>query len=764
MRTFAIAEHRGITLLEVLISIGILAVGLLGTLALIPAGGTYLRKSQTESRAAALIPNAFSTMDACGLFGENAIDWQENSALVDEDEGYLLGYPRYPRDIDETSVDGAVIHSFHETRDDPPWITGQLAQGETGPITVTADGPNSVAKTISPPPPDAEGKWWHPVSADEFSLSSPPVDSEERMTVMNSGANPDSIDVYYDEWSFSVDKGDIDVTPPSTPARESDADAVTAYRHYRKRRRYGFTYGDALLDFTQPTFSEAVHQKNDTKAYAQPFIVPGNADRVTRRIQGELWRYEVGYRQGRYQYWKRYSNFFRDGPIQPVISQWYESTDQGTQWVDSVGSPQGGPDGVYEGSVDYYCFDAIAGQEFEIDWSGTYSGYLNQSFSDGFPQDAFLVEDQSGPLSPIRTGTRYARYKTETGGTVYISVELLDQGADSDDPNYAARLNNGFDPGRPARYEFTVTVFGTQSVAVIDPLMASHLRAVNPSHSRIGIAAEFPQRIPGAAGTVSFPIRRLNWNIVADLVKAADAVAVAETLCRPADVLEVDDIDGDALSAPGQRYEVGELSSCHSAAVYDRYAGGWAYCEECGLQTQIVEVPLKRECDDRMSWMLTIQPEGEGAIQSNWRAGNYFDVAIAVFQDRLFPGVSDTVLEGEHWFDSWWDDATGLISIPILRSSGIDQDDIRRMFTAGNWIMIAPKEASSNQKIDWVQIQTCEFDREANRTVARILPVSEPNTGTAKGTASLDAAPANLVAVVFQGVVAVARRSIQITE
>ena len=67
--------NSGITLLEVLISIGILAIGLIGTLSLIPAGGSYLRKAQIEGRAAALIPNTFNAMKTSAAFNENAIDW-----------------------------------------------------------------------------------------------------------------------------------------------------------------------------------------------------------------------------------------------------------------------------------------------------------------------------------------------------------------------------------------------------------------------------------------------------------------------------------------------------------------------------------------------------------------------------------------------------------------------------------------------------------------------------------------------------------------
>ena len=50
-------EHHnraGITLLEVLISLGILSIGLASVVALIPAGGSQARKAQIEDRRGAL--------------------------------------------------------------------------------------------------------------------------------------------------------------------------------------------------------------------------------------------------------------------------------------------------------------------------------------------------------------------------------------------------------------------------------------------------------------------------------------------------------------------------------------------------------------------------------------------------------------------------------------------------------------------------------------------------------------------------------------
>jgi hypothetical protein len=177
---------------------------------------------------------------------------------------------------------------------------------------------------------------------------------------------------------------------------------------------------------------------------------------------------------------------------------------------------------------------------------------------------------------------------------------------------------------------------------------------------------------------------------------------------------------------------------------------------------------MRRQKDDRMSWMLSVQPENGGSIQANWQAGNYFDVALVVFNNRVLPPVGSTQIEGEHSFDSWWNEDTGTISLSISRSSGIDGDDIRKMFAAGNWVMVAPKRASRTQKIDWLQIQNAEFVRDASQTVVEIIPRTEPVTstlpGVTVGSAAIGNDAANLVTLVYQGVVAVSRQSIQITE
>ena len=176
---------------------------------------------------------------------------------------------------------------------------------------------------------------------------------------------------------------------------------------------------------------------------------------------------------------------------------------------------------------------------------------------------------------------------------------------------------------------------------------------------------------------------------------------------------------------------------------------------------------MRRETDDRLSWMLTVQPEGGGSIQEKWNSGNYFDVAIVVFRDRLFPSPPPDgfpQVEGEYSFDSWWNEDTGTIRLNVNRSTGIDGDDIRKMFAAGNWVMVAPKKTDWNQKVDWLKIQNAEFTRDASQTIVEIIPVEDPETNTDLGPDPNRPGAANLVTMVYQGVVAVSRRSVRITD
>lgn len=77
MSTANQSQRRGITILEVLISIGILAVGLASVLALLPAGGSQARKAMVEDRRTTLGDNALADFQARGFL--NPVNWSGTS-------------------------------------------------------------------------------------------------------------------------------------------------------------------------------------------------------------------------------------------------------------------------------------------------------------------------------------------------------------------------------------------------------------------------------------------------------------------------------------------------------------------------------------------------------------------------------------------------------------------------------------------------------------------------------------------------------------
>lgn len=76
------ANRRGITLIEVMISIGILAVGLTSVLSLIPAGKSEVSKAIVYDRASALAANALADAATFGLLKPGSLTWSGSTMAV----------------------------------------------------------------------------------------------------------------------------------------------------------------------------------------------------------------------------------------------------------------------------------------------------------------------------------------------------------------------------------------------------------------------------------------------------------------------------------------------------------------------------------------------------------------------------------------------------------------------------------------------------------------------------------------------------------
>ena len=715
--TVFVRTNRGITLLEVLISIGILAIGLMGTLALIPAGGSYLRKAQKESRAAALIPNAFDVMKTSNLFGENALQWLIQGRSHDEAEESLRGYTGYSQGTDPKPPDSAQIINYYNPRDDAPFLWGEVNVEDLSEITLTVTGPNGEIEPINRTP-NSDGRWQVVLQSADLQLSDPLQSSEEEASIVESGSNPRELENYYDEWSFEVDRGTLNLVAPPGLRGEPNSSSTTGYRHYRKKREEDEESGYVHLDFSFPLYGydTDTHATNDDSDSAEIERVPTGYDKVIRQFTGSLWRYEFGRRRGRYTREREYADGFSGEKIQPVINTGDRLDDtDGNEWVDGSWDTKdpNESDEIQENTSDYYRiqtdkdeYPIYQGQQFEVDWGNTPESVWKEALSDRYKDeddrenpDPFFValNGSANALVPSSSTASSYFYTAPSSGFLDIQAVLLGpEGAEWSfplTPPENMRLNHF--GGDELPYNFEVTIFGPHRVALVDPLMCSQIEYIaaewarvngqpittHPLYEKIRKAAEFYQYSSVAGQTVPFMMRRMNWNIVANqtgatpVLAAQRKLAVAENLCRPADVLEVE-LPDDSLAASEPRYESGLVSTDRNAPAY--FKDGQLYCSETNQPCGYKEIPLRRQVDDRMSWMLTIQPEGDGTIPATWRAGNYFDVSIVVFQNRLLPPVGATTIEGENFFDSWWNDETGFLTLAIDQSSGIDQDDIRK--------------------------------------------------------------------------------------
>lgn len=299
----------------------------------------------------------------------------------------------------------------------------------------------------------------------------------------------------------------------------------------------------------------------------------------------------------------------------------------------------------------------------------------------------------------------------------------------------------------------------TGRVVAVDPLPATRLdRALDadPTNATLIQArqhlAAFAQLNPDGSEQ-PFQIPRITWLATGNL---AQRVALADRLCRIHDDLEVD--DNVVNTGSGKRDEF--------APPRPVYANG-------PIGTTGQDGPLARQSLGRMSWMVLLQPQGPGGVDVNWAAGSIFDASIVIFRDRplrTLDGPTPAVT-GEYVFPTAsWDPIQGLLSITVPQPLNVhgqniylEDEDLRFIFRTGGWILLAPKDADTGQpqdnrqKLVWVRVQSAEIGRSEDGPVVTVLPETEPVELTG-GTAAT--APVPLVALVYEGVVAVATKQI----
>jgi prepilin-type N-terminal cleavage/methylation domain-containing protein len=141
---FAAAQRRGITLLEVLIAIGILAVGLSSVVALIPAGRSQAARAVVLDRASNLAANALSDAATFGLLRPDSLTASSGFVVIDPLGLATFGTLSSMRQLGifsgtATLAAGAAVHSlFARATDDVVFAPG--ATDDDLPLNEMLDG------------------------------------------------------------------------------------------------------------------------------------------------------------------------------------------------------------------------------------------------------------------------------------------------------------------------------------------------------------------------------------------------------------------------------------------------------------------------------------------------------------------------------------------------------------------------------------------------------------------------------------------------
>jgi Tfp pilus assembly protein PilV len=750
----SIGARRGISLLEVLISIGILAVGLTAVLSLIPAGRSYMQKAAIDDRAAILIPNAYALVQNKGLFRENALSWQISDGPASND-GEKSPYYRsttkgnwsatgqiQANHWTVSSIDSEVIEAWWP-RSTPPDLKGTAASGSS--TVYIATTPMTVEFTGTTAP---NGSWTISLKDQDSKFPAPDLE----ITTSGSGVGEPKNQPYVD-YTFSG-KAEVSgsmrstgVTPPT-------------YRQMGRLRQTDLRRGRARVTYT---LGDDPRQNETTDQAALVNVKPIRATQVAGRnsitrssqatVTGHLWRTQIGTREGPYEQRGSFPNLF------PAVGTWgdpsYSSCDMitnvGDTWVDGSGAPKAGPDSS-PADEDWYQFPVESDVVVELAWTDP-GNVLDQDPVSRVCCPLYLGSS-ANPIIPFEKGPGRAWYWIPSQGTAFTQLRLRQVNA-ADDSQITAGLQNTFGPsGTPngsrsnPSYSLTATVFRSERAIAFDPLMAARLDKIidlgggaEPRLKRERFA-DFQQTLNGQPR--AFVIPRLSLQSLAT-IPVDIALAAAERVFRDEDALAVDPPTNDE-KAPEARF--------------DTYNG----------------TPLRRQAAGRMSWMMLIQPQDPGPVAMNWVAGKMFDVSFVIFQDRKLPALDvNASLEGEYAFAGSWSDTTGMLSVTVpfdVNNDGtrdLVADDLRAIFRTGSWLLVAPARASTSpafsnqQRLDWVRIRTAELVNEQQSTTVRILLESEPNDDVLmRGTLPPSTQDFPVAVLAYEGVVAVVNKTLQL--
>ncbi len=747
--------HRrtGISLLEVLISIGVLSIGLLATMALIPAGRTYMHKAAIDDRAAAMIPAAFETIATQKLLGVATLSWTPvpEPVLANVEGGSAIirtqgGEPSNVNpDTGKTTPAGWTIEGIDtETID---WTKGYWQNmppaAITGSIAVEAPPESRTVNVSSSPNSGPNGSTTANANSGSWSFDLPvrPLPAPD-MQIATSGAQAGTItNTPYTDYTFTATYVD------NTGSSQSAGPTPASFRQRGRWRKVDHRTGQATTTYGTPSNATTTNQNAgsatavsmSTLETAQPAMGRGMIPRtITKTISDRLWRWKTGTVRNSYEQDVDFDNI-DNAPPKPRTATFNDQ-----DITIDAGAFVGGSSTIAD-AEDWYSMAVAGGDIIRV---RNYSSWLKpepvstKCLPIWFNSTTNLVQPE-----PMLSDAASDYYFFPIAGTILTRAALDDAAVNTLWGSPGTPLLNRDNPV----YSFELERIPSERVIVVDPLMATRLDKVmsndgsGPSNSyyfRRHRFADF-QQVYAADGTIrQRRIPRLNWYPLTQGPNVDTAIAIAESLFREQDAL-VTDTSGDPEAAPGP--------------VFDLTA---------------VPAPVRRQTAGRMSWLTMLQPLDPGPAALNWTAGKYFNVSLVVFEDRSLPALTSPAFSGEYAFEASWSDLDGLLAVQVPATVGgedIEEEDLRRLFRTGAWIMLAPKVIPATNPLEdttqlkWHRIQSCRLQKQAaGATTAQILLETEPAADTLN--AGLRATPnvSNLVVLAYGGVIAVVNRQVQV--
>jgi hypothetical protein len=779
------AGRRGISLLEVLISIGIISIGLLATFSLIPAGRSYMHKAAVDDRAAAIIPAAFETIAARGLLTTSALSWQPvpdgtfndpewhaNPLLrtvIREQNGRDVTDPvAYPGTTGMTrddlwtieTIGTETITSFYDRTTPFSTLTGTVNPGSppaSRTVTVASSpvsGPNGAVSSNA-----GNGRWTLNIAPGILPLPAPD------MQITTSGGGVGNVsNTPYTDYTFTATYTD-DMGTPQT----SNVTPSSPYRQYGRRRKVDHRTGNATLTYTLPSNAAMTNQTSEDPDLI-PFSTLENASAsgrnsiarsVTKNVSGTLWHMTLGTVRGPYTQDVDFADTNNASPVP-------RTPDCNTVDITvNAGSFVSGSTEAKD-AADWYRFQVRAAEIIKIRDRGSSTGSLAKDPETNTRYFPAYLNFETNPLTPLPGFADADYYFVPQDGMLLMRAALSPAAVNTFGPAGQPRYDtatNTLRRGNPS-YNIEISRLPSERTVVVDPIAATRLdkaiinSATDENRLRRLRFADFVQTYgPGSllAGTSQQRIiPRLNWNALAQTVTATDvdaAIAAAELLFRESDSLLVD-TSGTFATADGA-----------PGPLFDRDGSG---------------NPVRRQSAGRMSWLMMLQPEDPGPVSVNWTAGKWFDVSVVVFEDRPLPALSGGPFTGEYAqanvagqrpLRGVWSDLDGALTVEIPASGTdlTDDDEIRRLFRTGAWILLAPKVIDPNEsplenttRLDWVRVQSARLGSAGGVRTVSLLLETEPGATTLNRGLQATAPSYEVVVLAYSGVVAVVNRSVQL--